>query len=62
LDFRKKLRETGENSIMNILLFAKYCIIKVVNSKRIRWAENLALMGEKINAYRTLVGNPEKIK
>jgi hypothetical protein len=31
-------------------------------TKGIRWAENLTLMGEKINAYRILVGKPERMK
>jgi hypothetical protein len=31
----------------------------MVKSKKMRWAEYVALMGEKRNAYRLLVGRPE---
>jgi hypothetical protein len=31
----------------------------MIKSRRIRRAGHVALMGEKINAYRILVGNPE---
>jgi hypothetical protein len=31
----------------------------VIKSKRMRWVGHVALMGEKRNAYRLLVGKPE---
>jgi hypothetical protein len=31
----------------------------MLKSRRIRWARHVARMGEKRNAYRILVGNPE---
>jgi hypothetical protein len=31
----------------------------MIKSRRIRWAGHVARMGEKRNAYRILVGNPE---
>jgi hypothetical protein len=31
----------------------------MIKSRRMRWAGNVARMGEKMNAYRILVGNPE---
>jgi hypothetical protein len=31
----------------------------MINSRRMRWAGHVARMGEKRNAYRVLVGNPE---
>jgi hypothetical protein len=34
-------------------------IIKIIKSKRMRWAGHVARMGEKRNAYRLLVGKPE---
>jgi hypothetical protein len=34
-------------------------IIRIIKSKRMRWASHVARMGEKRNAYRLLVGNPE---
>jgi hypothetical protein len=33
--------------------------IRVTNSRRLRWAEHVALMGERRGAYRALVGKPE---
>jgi hypothetical protein len=32
----------------------------MIKSRRMRWAVHVARMGEKRNAYRTLVGNPEQ--
>jgi hypothetical protein len=34
-------------------------IIRMIKSRRMRWAGNVARMGEKRNAYRILVGKPE---
>jgi hypothetical protein len=34
-------------------------IIRMIKSRRIRWAEYVARMGEKRNAYRILEGKPE---
>jgi hypothetical protein len=34
-------------------------IIRKFKSRRMRWAEHIARMGKKINAYRILVGKPE---
>jgi hypothetical protein len=31
----------------------------IIKSRRLRWAEHVARMGEKMNAYRILVGEPE---
>jgi hypothetical protein len=31
----------------------------VIKSRRMRWAWHVALMGQKRNVYRTLVGKPE---
>jgi hypothetical protein len=36
-----------------------HCIIKVVKLRRMRWAGHVARMGEKMNAYRLLVGKLE---
>jgi hypothetical protein len=40
-------------------LYSSPSIIKTIKSRRMRWAGHIALMGEKRNAYRLLVGNPE---
>jgi hypothetical protein len=34
-------------------------IIRIIKSRRMRWAGHVARMGEKGNAYRLLVGKPE---
>jgi hypothetical protein len=34
-------------------------IIRMIKSRRMRWTENVARMGENSNAYRIIVGNPE---
>jgi hypothetical protein len=34
-------------------------IIRIIRSRRMRWAGHVARMGEKRNAYRLLVGKPE---
>jgi hypothetical protein len=34
-------------------------IIRIIKTRRVRWAGNVACMGEKRNMYRCLVGKPE---
>jgi hypothetical protein len=40
-------------------LYSSPNIIRTIKSRRLRWAGHVARMGEKINAYRILVGKPE---
>jgi hypothetical protein len=40
-------------------LYSSPSIITIIMSRRMRWAGNVARMGEKLNAYRILVGKPE---
>jgi hypothetical protein len=40
-------------------LYASPSIIRMLKSRRMRWAGHVTRMGEKRNAYRILVGNPE---
>jgi hypothetical protein len=40
-------------------LYSSPSIIRMIKSRRMRWAGYLARMDEKRNAYRILVGNPE---
>jgi hypothetical protein len=42
-----------------IFLYSSPNIIRIIKSRRIRWAGHVARMGEKRNAYRILVGKPE---
>jgi hypothetical protein len=52
-DWRKPHNEELHN------LCSSLNIIKVIKSRRMRWAGHIARMGEKRNAYRILVGKPE---
>jgi hypothetical protein len=40
-------------------LYSSPSIIRIIKSRRMRWAGNVARMGEKRNVYRSLVGKPE---
>jgi hypothetical protein len=40
-------------------LYSSSSIIRMMKSRRMRWAADLARMGEKRNAYGILVGKPE---
>jgi hypothetical protein len=54
---------TGEwrklhNEELNDLYCSPY-IVRVIKSRRMRWAGHVARMGERRGVYRALVGNPE---
>jgi hypothetical protein len=40
-------------------LYSSPSLIRIMTWRRMRWAEDVARMGEKRNAYRLLVENPE---
>jgi hypothetical protein len=40
-------------------LYISPSIIRIIKSRRMKWAGHVARMGEKRNAYRILVGKPE---
>jgi hypothetical protein len=40
-------------------LYSSPSVIRIIKSRRLRWAGHVARMGEKRNAYRLLVGKPE---
>jgi hypothetical protein len=40
-------------------LYSLPSIIKIIKSRRMKWAGHVARMGEKRNVYRLLVGKPE---
>jgi hypothetical protein len=40
-------------------LYSSPSIIRIIKSRRIRWAGHVEEMGEKRNAYRLLMGKPE---
>jgi hypothetical protein len=41
-------------------LYSSPSIIRMIKSRRMRWAGQVVRMGEKRNAYMILVGNPEE--
>jgi hypothetical protein len=40
-------------------LYSSRSIIRIIKSRRMRWGEHVARLGEKRNVYRLLVGKPE---
>jgi hypothetical protein len=40
-------------------LYSSPSIIRIIKPRRMRWAGHVARMGERKNAYRSLVGKPE---
>jgi hypothetical protein len=53
-DWRKLHNEEKLHS-----LYSSPSIIRMIKSRRMRWAKHVARMGEKRNAYRILLGKPE---
>jgi hypothetical protein len=52
----------GWRKLHNVELHNFYCLpskIRIIKSRRMRWAGHVARMGEKRNVYRLLVGKPE---
>jgi hypothetical protein len=43
-------------------LYSSPSIIRMIKSRRMRWAGHVSRMGEKRNAYRILVRKPERKK
>jgi len=53
-------REWGKNCIMrSLMICTPYPILLVVKSRKMRWAERVACMGERRGVYSVLVGKPE---
>jgi hypothetical protein len=59
----KRDEETGEwRKLHNKELYALYSsqnILRVIKSRKLRWAGLVACMGERRGAYKALVGKPE---
>jgi hypothetical protein len=53
-EWRKLLNEELNDS------FSSTNIVRVIKSRRMRWVEHVARMGERRGVYRVLVGNPEE--
>jgi hypothetical protein len=45
-------------NVIFVLMYHRH-IIRIIKSRRMRWAGHVARMGDKRNAYRILVGKPE---
>jgi hypothetical protein len=71
LTWRKKMNQkknyvySSQFSYIDIVielhnLYSSPSIIRVVKSRRMRWAGNVAQIGEKRNAYRILVGSQKE--
>jgi hypothetical protein len=43
----------------SFIIYTLPSIIRIIKSRRMRWAGHVAQMGEKRNVYRLLVGKPE---
>jgi hypothetical protein len=65
LDFDNTEVRTEDNSKVDLKdtklhnSYSSPSIIRMIKSRRMRWAGHVARMGEKRNAYRILVANPE---
>jgi hypothetical protein len=53
-------RKLHNEELHNLHGLPSIIIIRIIKSGRMRWAGHVARMGEKRNAYRTLVGKPER--
>jgi hypothetical protein len=51
------LRKVHNEELHN--LYSSLSIIRMIKSKRMRWAGHVTRMGEKRNAYRIFLGKPE---
>ena len=62
----KRDEVTGEwrklhNEELNDLYSSQHtCTVRVIESRRMRWARHIARMGDKRDVYRDLVGKPER--
>jgi hypothetical protein len=55
------LTKKSEENVIFVIhsLYSPTSIIRMIKSRRMRWAGHVARMGKKRNAYRILVGKPE---
>jgi hypothetical protein len=55
-----ELWKCGENcKTKSFIICTVRQIIRIIKSRRLRWAGHVARMGEKRQVYRLFVGNPE---
>jgi hypothetical protein len=55
----KRDEVTGELRKLHSVLYSSPTIVRVIKSRRTRWTEHVARMGEGRDMYRVLVGKPE---
>jgi hypothetical protein len=53
------VKTSNLTTIFYFIMFSSPSIIRIIKSKRMRWAGHVARMGEKRNVYRLLAGKPE---
>jgi hypothetical protein len=53
-------RKLHKEELRNLYCLPSTSIIRIIKSRRMRWAGHVALIGEERNAHRILVGNPEE--
>jgi len=58
ITFRKPNKYSLHNEEINVL-YSSPNIVRVIKSRRMRWAGHVARMGEESGLYRVLVGKPE---
>jgi hypothetical protein len=60
LNKQPRTNDKGWSSSLRVgNLYSSPSIIRIINSRRMRWTRHVARMGEKRNVYRLLVGKPE---
>jgi hypothetical protein len=52
-------RKLHNEALHNLYSSPSTCIIRMIKSRRIKWAGHVTRMGEKRNTYRILVGKPK---
>jgi hypothetical protein len=62
----KRDEVTGEwRNVYNVELYGLYSspsVVRVIKSRRMRWAGHVARMGERRDVYRVLVEKPQKMR
>jgi hypothetical protein len=56
-ELMRELRKLHNEELRD--LYSSLSIIRIIKSRRMRWASHVARMGEKRNAYRLFVGKKE---
>ena len=53
------LYSDGNRGNHNLLILLSFIIVRVIKSRRMRWAGHVVRMGEEREVYKVLVGKPE---